>query len=90
MPIIYETTAKISEKGHLIVDIDDLPFEKGTDFLVKLIPQIPCKPEVFKQRMETFIEKCSKNNPYAGMSKDQIITELRRQREEMYNENSEN
>lgn len=44
MPVIYETTATITENGHLFLDIDDLPFDKGTEFLVKLIPQSSLNP----------------------------------------------
>lgn len=47
MPIIYETIAKIADDGHLIIDLKDLPFEKGTQFLVKLIPQSFFDPEAF-------------------------------------------
>jgi hypothetical protein len=84
MPVIYETTAKIAENGHLLLDIADLPFETGTEFLVKLIPQRPFPPETFKERMQALIVECAKNNPDHGLSKDQILADLRRQREEMY------
>jgi hypothetical protein len=90
MPIIYETIAKVDEKGHLVLEVDDLPFEKGTQFLVKLIPQIQCDPEIFKEQMQRFIETCAKNNPYAEMNRDQILAYLRRQRLEMYHETAEN
>lgn len=83
MPIIYETTAQIADDGHLIIDLEDLPFEKGTQFLVKLIPQSFFDPEAFKKRMQTLIKNFAQNNPYDGMSKDQIIADFRRQREGM-------
>ena len=90
MPVIYETIAKIDEKGHLVLEVDELPFEKGTQFLVKLIPQIQCDPEIFKGQMQRFIETCAKNIPYAEMNKNKILAYLRRQRLEMYHEIPEN
>lgn len=90
MPVIYETTAKIKENGHLMLDVEDLPFEKGTQFVVKLIPKEPFDQETFKQRMSAFIEKCAKNDPYRDMTKEQIIEKLRRQREAMYDESNNN
>ena len=86
MPVIYETTATITDNGHLALDIQNLPFENGTQFLVKLIPQMSYPPETFKKRMQSFIEECAQHNPYTNMSKSQILTALRRQREEMYDE----
>ncbi|MCP4403279.1 MAG: hypothetical protein GY801_38975 [bacterium] len=86
MPVIYETTATIAENGHLLLDIDDLPFDKGTEFLVKLIPQSSLHPETFKRRMQALIDECAKNTPYKGMSTSQILAELRRQREDMFSE----
>jgi hypothetical protein len=90
MPVIYETKAKIDEKGHLVLEVDDLPFDKGTQFLVKLIPQFQCDPEIFKGQMQMLIETCAKNNPYAEMNKEQILSYLRHQRLEMYHETAEN
>lgn len=90
MPLIYETTAKISNNGHLSLDIDDLPFDIGTQFLVQLIPQTRNQSEVFKTRMQAFIEQCAAQNPYKDMSKPEILAELRRQREEMYCETAAN
>ena len=90
MSITYETTAKITEDGHLLLDITDLPFEKGTQFLVKLIPQVSFHPKMYKDQMQAFIEECAKNTPYRGMSKDQILNDLTRQREEMSRDSSEN
>ena len=90
MSVIYETKTKIAENGHLLLDIVDLPFEKGTQFLVKLIPQVPFHPEAFKRRMQALIDECAKNNQYKGMTKTQIITALRQQREEMYREHPDN
>lgn len=90
MPVIYETTAKIGENGHLFVEIDDLPFEEGTQFLIKLIPQVPFDSEAFKKQMQSFINECAKNSPYGDMTKTQILTELREQREKMYHEDGEN
>ncbi len=90
MPIVYETTACIAENGHLLLDVEDLPFEKGTRFVVKLMPQTGFDADAFKQRMQAFIEKCARNSPYPGMTKEQIIAELRRQREEMYAEPAAN
>lgn len=86
MPVIYETTAIIAKNGHLMLDINDLPFEIGTQFLVKLIPQSPCHAETFQKRMQAFMDECAKRNPYKNMSKSQVIAELRHQREEMYRE----
>ena len=86
MPIIYETTAKLAENGHLLVDIHDLPFEEGTEFLIKIIPQSTFDPEKFKEQMKALMDQCAKNSPYGDMSKEQILAELRRQREDMYGE----
>jgi len=83
MPVIYETTAKIAEDGHLSINIENLPFEKGTEFLVKLVPKTPFDEDSFKISMQSLIDRFSQNNPYHGMTKDQIISDLRRQREEM-------
>jgi len=90
MPVIYETTAKIAENGHFLLDIADLPFEKGTQFLVKLIPQVPFHPETFKKRMQTLIDECAKNNPYQGMTNAEILAALRQEREEMYRDPPDN
>jgi len=84
MPVVYETSAQVAENGHLQLDVKDLPFEKGTKFVVKLIPQANFDANAFKRKMQSFIEKCAKNNPFRDMTKEQIIAELRRQREEMY------
>lgn len=90
MPVVYETITEIAENGHLTLDLDDLPFEKGTQFLVKLIPKSTFDTEAFKRGMQALIDKCAKNNPHTGMTKTQIIADLRRQREEMYNEIADN
>ena len=90
MSVIYETTAAIAENGHFLLDIADLPFEKGTQFLVKLIPQDPFHQETFKNRMQTLMDECARNNPYQGLSNDQTLADLGRQREEMYRESPEN
>jgi len=90
MPVIYETTVKIVENGRLSLNIDDLPFDAGTQFLVKLIPQTPFHAETFKERMQALIKECSRHNPYQGMTKDQILAELRRQREAMDDEPTKN
>ncbi|MCP4697422.1 MAG: hypothetical protein GY862_11300 [Gammaproteobacteria bacterium] len=90
MPIVYETTAHVAENGHLFLDVKDLPFEKGTEFVVKLIPQSNFDPEAFKKKMQAFIDKCAESNPFKNMTKEQIIAELRRQREEMYVEPATN
>ena len=90
MPVIYETTATIAQNGHLMLDVADLPFDRGTQFLVKLIPQATFDAAVFKQRMRAFMRRCAEQNPFQGMSKTQILTELRRQREEMYGESDQN
>jgi hypothetical protein len=85
MPIVYETTAQMAENGHLFLDVGDLPFDKGTTFVVKLIPQADFDPDVFKRKMQTFIDKCAEGNTtFKGMSKEEIIADLRRQREDMY------
>jgi hypothetical protein len=90
MPIVYETTANMTESGHLFLDVRDLPFEKGTKFVVKLIPQTNFDSETFKRKMQTFIDKCATNNQFKNMTKEQIIAELRFQREEMYAESATN
>ena len=86
MPIVYETFVEMSEDGHIHIDldVDEMPFKKGTQFILKLIPQNPLNHKVFKKRMRAFAEECAENNPFKGMSKDEIIAELRRQREEIY------
>jgi hypothetical protein len=83
MPLIYETTAELADNGWLSVNMEELPFEKGTKFLVKLIPELPPEAEIFRQRMRSLIEKCSENSPYGNMGREDILAELRRQREEM-------
>ncbi len=40
--------------------------------------------------MQMLIETCAKNNPYAEMNKEQILSYLRHQRLEMYHETAEN
>ena len=90
MPIVYETTARIAEDGHLSINIENLPFEKGTEFLVKLVPRKPFDPESFKKSMQILMNRFSQNNPYHVMTKDQIIADLRRQREEMFDESDQN
>ena len=84
MPVVYETSAQVAENGHLLLDVKDLPFEEGTKVIVKLIPQANFDAEIFKRKMQTFIKKCEKDNPFKDMTKEEIIKELRRQREEMY------
>jgi len=84
MPVIYETAAQMAENGLLNLVVKDLPFERGTRFIVKLIPQLNSDGEEFKRKMQSFINRCEKNNPFKNMSKENIIAELRRQREEMY------
>lgn len=91
MPIVYETRAEIAQNGHLQLDLDDLPFETGTQFVVKLIPQLSSfDPQQFQQRMQAFMETCTQNSPYHDMSKSEILAQLRRQREEMYDEYDHN
>jgi len=90
MPVIYETTATLAPNGHLLLDVADLPFDQGTQFLVKLIPQAPFDPAIFKQRMRALMQRCAAQNPLQGMSKTQVLAELRRQREEMYDEADQN
>jgi len=90
MPVIYETTARIADDGHLSIDLENLPFEKGTQFLVKLIPKTSFDPEFFKKRMQTIIDELALNSPFKGVSKEQIVADLRRQREDMYYESDEN
>ena len=51
---------------------------------------IQCDPEIFKGQMQMLIETCAKNNPYAEMNKEQILSYLRHQRLEMYHETAEN
>lgn len=40
--------------------------------------------------MRTLMNRFSQNNPYQGMTKDQIIADLRRQHEEMFDESDQN
>jgi len=84
MPVIYETTAEIDADGEFRINLEDFSFEKGTQFSVKLIPQFRFDSETFKKNMQNFIDECAKNNPYTNMTKDEILAELRRQREKMY------
>jgi hypothetical protein len=84
MLIVYETTAKMVENGHLVLDGQDLPFDKGTSFVIKLIPQTDFDPIIFQDKMQSFIDKCAYNNPFKDMSKEEILADLRQQREEMY------
>jgi hypothetical protein len=84
MPLLYETEVEMTEDGKLELTLEDLPFEKGTHFTVKLIPEIPISNKEFKRRMNELIKKCSADPVFDGMTKEEIIEELRRQREEMY------
>jgi len=84
MPVIYETTAEIDSNGKFRINMEDFSFEKGTQFSVRLIPQFCFDSETFKRNMQNFIDECAKNNPYKNMTKDEILAELRRQREKMY------
>ncbi len=87
MPIVYETVAEIAQNGRLQIDFDDLPFETGTQFVVKLIPQAPSfDPHRFKRRMQALIEMCTRNSPYKEMDKSEVLAQLRQQREKMYGE----
>lgn len=90
MPIVYETTAKISEGGHLSINIENLPFEEGTEFLVKLVPRKPFDAALFKNGMKNLMNRFSQNNPFQGMTKDLIIADLRHQREKMSDEFDQN
>lgn len=90
MPIVYETTAKIAEGGRLSIHIENLPFDEGTEFLVKLVPKKSFNEESFKRKMRSLLNKFSQDNPYQNMTKDQIIADLRRQREAMYGEFDQN
>jgi|APSaa5957512622_1039677.scaffolds.fasta_scaffold87226_2 hypothetical protein len=84
MPIVYETTAQMADNGHLLLNVEGLPFDKGTNFVVKLIPQLSFDPDAFKSEMQAFINKSADNNPFKGMTKEEIMADLRRQREDMY------
>jgi hypothetical protein len=84
MPVIYETTAEIDAHGKFRINLEDFPFEKGTRFSVRLIPQFGFDSETFKKNMQDFIDECAENNPYKNMTKDEILAELRCQREKMY------
>jgi hypothetical protein len=86
MPVVYETVAELKENGHLLLSIDDLPFEKGTNFVVKLIPQPLFDAEDFKQKMRSLTKKFAEQNPYKGMTEEQVLAELRKQRESMYDD----
>ncbi len=84
MPVIYETTAEIDADGEFRINLEDFSFEKGVQFSVRLIPQFAFDSETFKKNMQNFIDECAENNPYKNMTKDEILAELRRQREKMY------
>ena len=82
MQPIYQISTRISNNGDLY--IKNLPFDKGTDIIVKVIPKNEITHEEFSKRMQALIDRCSKNSPYNGLSENEIIETLRRQREEMY------
>jgi len=84
MPVIYETTAEIDADGKFRINPEDFSFEKGTQFSVRLIPQFAFDSQMFKRNMRNFIDECAKNNPYNNMTKDEILAELRHQREKLY------
>jgi hypothetical protein len=86
MPLIYETTAKIAEDGNFQIELKDFDFVKGMNFLVKLIPQPKFDPKKFRKNMQAMIDRFAENNPCKDMTKEQILADLRRQREEMYAE----
>jgi len=86
MPLIYETTARIAEDGNFQIELKDFDFVKGMNFLVKLIPQPKFDPKKFKKNMQSMIDRFAENNPCKDMTKEQILADLRRQREEMYAE----
>ena len=46
------------------------------------MPKSTFDPEKFKKRMKALIDQSAKNSPYGDMSKEQVLAELRRQREE--------
>ncbi len=84
MPVVYETTAEVVENVRLQVELEGLPFEAGTRLAVKLIPEQPFDAKLFERRMQALIDECAGNGASAGMTKAQVLAELRRQREERY------
>ena len=84
MPVVYETTAEVAPNGRLQVELEGLPFEAGTRFAVKLIPEQPFDTKSFERRMQALIDECASNSDLAGMTKAQVLDELRHQREERY------
>jgi len=84
MPVVYETTAQVAENGRLQFELEGLPFEAGTRLAVKLIPEQPFDAKLFERRMQALLDECAGAKGSAGMTKAQVLAELRRQREERY------
>ena len=84
MPVVYETTAEVAQDGRVQVELEGLPFAAGTRLAVKLIPEQPFDAESFERRMQALINQCASNSDLAGMTKAEILDELRRQRGEAY------
>ncbi len=84
MQLLYETHVQMAENGKLHLDFDDLPFEKGTRFTVKLIPDELTSQQIYLYHLKKLQEAFIARDPFPGMTPEQIVAELRRQREEMY------
>ncbi len=85
MPLLYETTTDNYHNGTLDFHIEDLPFEEGTKFTVKIIPDVqPTSKELYQSRLSELQRLFQQDSPFKGMTKEQIVVELRRQREEIY------
>ncbi len=87
MPLLYETTAETLTDGVIDLHLENLPFKKGTRFTIKLIPEsAPTADEMYLFQLNELRRLFQEESPFKNMSKDEIVTELRRQREAMYDE----
>jgi hypothetical protein len=84
MPVVYETTAQVAENGRLQSELEGLPFEAGTRLAVKLIPEQPFDAKLFERRthgvrarMQALLDECAGTRGSAGMTKAQVLAELR-------------
>ncbi len=85
MPLIYETHAEMAEDGHLLLEMNELPFKKGTRFTVKLVPEQELSAEeLYRYLLQELQRSFRQHDPFAGLTDDEITAELRRQREAMY------
>ncbi|MCP4709511.1 MAG: hypothetical protein GY869_12865 [Planctomycetes bacterium] len=85
MPLIYETTVDINDDGKVDLHLEDLPFTKGTRCTLKLIPDSKLTPrQVYMYHLNLLKKSFKAHDPFQGMTDDEVTTELRRQREAMY------